>query len=135
MIGTDGELSTRFDFNYQEVKESCGVTHNNIFFIYGGNQNKRQVLQVIDCGLSLIGTLPFDHSWGACDSSNGLIVLCFDSGDSEYSDDYKQCRKATQPLGEWSDMTPSTYDHHVTQIATSSGNLNVTPFKKNVFLF
>ena len=117
MIGTDGELSTRFDFNYQEVKESCGVTHNNIFFIYGGEQNIRQVLQVIDCGLSSIGTLPFDHEWGACDSANGLILLCFEGNEP------KQCRQATTPLGPWSEMTPSTYDHRRTEIATSPGNL------------
>ena len=94
---------------------SCGVTHENIFFIYGGFPNERQVLQLIDCGLSSIGTLPFDYAWGACDSSNGLILLCFDINDT------KQCRQATTPLGPWSEMTPSTYDHRATQIATSPG--------------
>ena len=115
MIGTDGELSTRFDYNDQEVEQSCGVTYENNFFIYGGDLNTRQVLQVIDCGLSSIGTLLFDHYFGACDSANGLILLCFDENDT------KQCRQATTPLGPWSEMTPSTYDHRWTQIATSPG--------------
>ena len=93
---------------------SCGVTHENNFFIYGG---LRQVLQLIDCSLSYIGSIPFNHDLGACDTSNGVIVLCFDYYDT------KQCRKATQPLGEWNDMALSKYDHRFTQIATSTGNL------------
>ena len=117
MIGTDGELFTGFSFNGQEVYLSCGVTHENSLFIYGGSANERQVLQVIDCGLNLIGILPFDHIEGACDSANGLILLCFVENES------KLCRQAATPLGPWSEMTPSTYDHRWTQIATSPGNL------------
>ena len=117
LIGETGELSTAFDFNDQEVYKSCGVTHENNLFIYGGHENKRQVLQVINCSLSLIGTTPFDHMYGACDSWNGIIVLCF-----SYFD-YKLCRQATTPLGQWSDMTLSKYEHRSTQIASSPGNL------------
>ena len=117
LIGETGELSTRFNLNGQEVESSCGVTFQNILFIYGGQSNTRQILQVTDCSLSPIGTLPFDHDAGACESSNGIIVLCFDTNDA------KQCRQATTPLGEWSDMALSTYDHRFTQIATSPGNL------------
>ena len=94
---------------------SCGVTHENNFFIYGGESNKRQVLQLVDCALTLLGTIPFNHEHGTCGSSNGLIVLCF----ADY--DAKQCRKSLKPLGEWSEMTPSTFDHGSTQIATSPG--------------
>ena len=108
-----------FDLNYQEVKSSCGVTHENNFFIYGGESNKRQVLQLVDCALTLFGTIPFDHGFGPCGSSNGLIVLCF----ADY--DAKQCRKSLKPLGEWSEMTPSTFDHGSTQIATSPGLVNL----------
>ena len=106
-------MSTAFDLNNKEVRDSCGVTHENNFFIYGGQSNKRQVLQLTDCSLSNIGSIPFNHYRGA----NRLIILSFDH------DEDKQCRKATTPLGEWSDMALSTYDHHATQIATSPGNL------------
>ena len=118
MIDENGELSTSFDFNDQEVYRACGVTHENNLFIYGGDYYsdlQRQVLQVIDCGLTSIGTIPFDHEYGACDSANELIVLCFDYNDS------KQCRQSSTPLGPSSEMTPSTYDHRHTQIATSPG--------------
>ena len=117
LIGETGELSTTFDLNNKEVESSCGVTHENNFFIYGGEENKRQVLQLNDCSLSNIGSIPFNHELGACDSSNGLIILCFEWYDT------KQCRQATQPLGEWSDMALLTYEHRATQIATSPGNL------------
>ena len=119
MIGPGGELSTGFDFNGQIITGSCGVTHENKLFIYGGTPTvelKRQVLQLAGCGLSSIGTIPFNHEFGACDSSNGLIVLCFEFHDG------KQCRKATTPLGVWSVMMPSTYDHRATRIAMSPGN-------------
>ena len=118
LIGETGELSTAFDFqDFQSVFESCGVTHENNFFIYGGRyENKRQVLQLTDCSLSNIGSIPFDHWYGACDSTNGTIVLCFDVNDN------KQCRHATTPLGEWRDMALSTYNHQGTQIAMSPGN-------------
>lgn len=109
-----------FDLNGQNVFKSCGVTHENNIFIYGGDKwsnTERQVLQLINCTLSLVGNITFGHNWGACDSSNGLIVLCFDN---EHT---KQCRQATKPLGPWNDMTPSTYDHHVTMIDMSPGSL------------
>ena len=117
LIGEMDELSTAFDLNGQEVFESCGVTHENNHFIFGGEENRRQVLKLIDCSLSNIGSIPFDHRLGACDTSNGIIILCFDY------DDNKQCRQATTPLGEWNDMALSTYYHRLTQIATSTGNL------------
>ena len=117
LIGETGELPISFDLNGHEVYESCGVTHENKFLIYGGGDNKRQVLQVVDCGLASYGTIQFDHNAGACDSSNGIIVLCFDYYDN------KQCRQSTAPLGEWNEMPLSTYAHRETKIAMSSGNL------------
>ena len=116
LIGATGELSTSFDFNYQEVYESCGVMHENNYFVYGGSQNRRQVLQLVNCGLTSIDSLLFDLYASACDASNGLIVLCFDFNDN------KQCRRATSPLGPWDMMTPSTFSHARTSIAISPGN-------------
>ena len=63
-----------------------------------------------------IGSLPFDHRFGTCDTVNGVIVLCFDQDDPE------QCWSSTELLGPWCEMTPSNFDHGATAIATSPGN-------------
>lgn len=112
---TLGERSNSVALNGHSVYQSCGVTHENKFYIYGGDRLTQQVLQVDNCGLTLIGSLSFDHDKGACGSSNGVIVLCFDISDT------KKCRKSTSPLGEWSEMTSSTYEHRWTSIALSPG--------------
>ena len=98
------------------MHKSCGVTHENNVYIYGGNPSKQQILQLVNCDLTSIGTIPFNHETGACDSTNGIIVLCFDRNDD------KQCRQATSPLGPWSNMTPSIFSHLNTQIAMSPGD-------------
>ena len=69
---------------------SCAVTHANNFYIYGGEIHRRQVLQLVDCGLTSIGTLSFEHYYGAYGSSIDLILLCFDYTDA------KQCRYASR---------------------------------------
>ena len=122
LISTVGELPTSIDFNRAEVLFSCAVTHANKFYIYGAEIHKRQVIQLVDCGLKSIGTLPFDHYYGACGSQTlaysgaHVILLCFD-----YTD-VKQCRYATDPLGPWNVMTESTWHHQSTSIATTPGN-------------
>ena len=108
-------MRTTFDVIGHEVKESCSVTFQNNHYIFGGLDNQRQVLQVESCGLTAVGTLAFNHETGACASTGGLIVLCFD-----YTD-YKQCRQSSSPLGPWTLMPASTYDHRSTSIATSRG--------------
>ena len=125
---TLGERSNSIALNGHSVYQSCAVTHENNFYIYGGDSDERQVLQVDNCGLTLIGSLSFDHDKGACGSSNGVIVLCFDVSDT------KQCRKSTSPLGEWSEMTSSTYEHRWISIALSPGKL-ISPFYKLSFEF
>ena len=124
LISTVGELPTSIDFNRAEVLFSCAVTHANKFYIYGGRyteKQRRQVLQLVDCKIDSIGTLPFDHYYGACGSQalshSGahVILLCFD-----YTD-VKQCRYATEPLGPWNVMTESTWHHQSTSIATTPG--------------
>ena len=85
--------------------------------VFGGEKNERQVLQVDDCGLSRIGTTPFDHVFGACASTDVLIMLCFNLD----SNDYKRCRQASSPSGPWTQMALSRYDHRATSIATSAG--------------
>ena len=127
LISAMGELSIAFESNVHEVDKSCGVTHENNFFIYGGVVNRKQVLQLINCGLTFIGALPFNHFMGACDSSNGRIVLCFDRGEPykvEEDSNSRQCRRATSPLGPWSEMPLSAVDHDNVPIVASPGSLH-----------
>merc|ERR1711935_604254 len=117
LIDTAGELSTNFDYNGQEVYHSCGVTFRNKQLIFGGQTNRRQILEINDCGLKTIGSIPFDHDRGACSSTDDAIVLCFNSNDSN---DYNRCRMASSPNGRWSQMLLSNYAHRYTSIASSS---------------
>ena len=77
------------------------------------------------CGLVKLGSTPFEHRSGSCGSNNDAIVLCFNAYTSgEYNGyDYKHCRQATSPSGPWSDLELSTYEHRLTSIAASPGNL------------
>ena len=120
MISADGEQSTSFSFDGHEVYTSCGVTHENNYFIFGGGGNvMRQVLKLDNCGLTNLKPLPFNYIRGACGSSNGAIYLCFPDG----YQNAKLGRRATSPLGPWSAMEPSTYDHRYTAIAASQGEV------------
>merc|ERR1711970_1325419 len=93
MIGTEGELSVAFDLKDDEVYRSCGVSHENEFFIYGGDRGPRkQILKLANCSLKRIGTLEFVHERGAWSSSNGKIVLCFGADSGSES---KQCRQTS----------------------------------------
>ena len=118
LINAEGELSTTINFNGKEVENSCAVTYENKNYIFGGQSgaNKRQVLELDNCELTEIGTLTFDHYHGACGSFNSVIVLCFD-----VLSDLKQCRQSSSPLGPWTLMATSTYEHKMTSIATSPG--------------
>ena len=124
MIGADGEQPTSFSFDGQEVFASCGVVHENIYYIYGGDERDgliRKVLKLDNCGLTNLEPLSFNHHRGACGSSNETIFLCF-SSETWGPTDYKQCRRATSPLGSWNEMKPSTYDHRYTALAASQGD-------------
>ena len=120
LIDTVGELSTTFDFNGAEVYASCGVTFQNKHYIFGGFANKRQIRQVSDCGLISMGTLDFDHYLGACGSTGGAVVLCFNY---LYTSEHNRCRQASSPTGPWSEMVSSFQTHKQTAIATSPGLL------------
>ena len=111
------------EHNGKKVYGSCAVTHENRQYIFGGadfdhgKANNQQVLMLIDCRLNAIAELRFNHVYGACGSSNGIIVLCFDSSSS------KLCREAVTPVGPWS-KKDSIYKHRYTSIALSNGRLN-----------
>ena len=63
-----------------------------------------------------IGTLdfPFGEGNGCVSHKNQLIILCF--GESGH----KQCRTSTDPVGPFERVHDSHFDHHLTEISTSS---------------
>ena len=108
-----------FDENVQ-VSESCSVTWRNQFYVFGGSENKRQISQLTGCKLSLIGTLAFDHNYADCSiAGEDIIYLCFDYNDS------KKCRSAADPLGNFSEIPLSTFEHRETRIASSNSKFCV----------
>ena len=119
LIDTAGELSTTFDFDGYKIERSGGVTFQNKQYIFGGRFNSQQILRLDDCGLVSIGLTPFVHYYGASGSTDAMIILCFNVATT--GDSYR-CRQASSPIGPWSEMTMSMYEHQLTSIATSPGN-------------
>merc|ERR1711935_38718 len=118
LIDSMGELPTTIDMNDQDVIASCGVTFQNRQFIFGGNKDMRQILQIEKCRLNSIGTTPFKSTFAACSCTSGVIILCFGTGNDD-DDDAKLCRQASSPNGPWTQMALSTFNHKSTSIATS----------------
>ena len=93
------------------------MTWHNSFYIFGGSSDKRQISQVIGTKLTSIGSLSFDHFEASCDvMGKDKIFLCFNYFDRN---DYKRCRMALSPLGSFTEIRQSTYEHSDANIAAS----------------
>ena len=101
------------DFNFKideeaEVWGGCSLTWENELFIFGGKSKKTQISKVKSCRLEPIGTLAFEHNMGDCvNVASEKIVLCFNN----VSGDLNKCRMASSPIGAFSEMKPSQYEH------------------------
>ena len=119
---SDSDVTISFG-DFTEVSQSCSVTFRNKFYIFGGRIRKKQISEVTKCEVKRIGTLDFFHYYGACSNFDDReIFLCFDYNDP------KQCRSGFDPLGNFTTIAPSTYDHGMARTA-------VSPSKFLVFLF
>ena len=112
------------DFEFGDGTESyhsCSVQWHNHFYVFGGYSRKRQVSMVNDKRLEPINTdLDFDFWWGGCTVVNQrTIVLCFDAVEKDV------CRKSNNPLGSFTKLPNSTYDHGGTHIASFDGKNKV----------
>ena len=93
------------------------MTFKNQHFVFGGETETEQISQIIGCSLTRVGTLSFDHRHGACTNvANNKIYLCF----NDRSGDYKKCRFATSPTGQYTEVQESTHEHRHTKIASSN---------------
>ena len=107
-----------FEFgSYTEVFRSCSLQWQNLFYVFGGYKERRQVSMVNGHRLERKATLDFYLIRGACTVLNqNTIVLCFD----EYEKDV--CRQSNYPLGSFTKLPNSNYDHQYTRIASFDGN-------------
>ena len=118
LTNSAGRDDKDFDFSMgenTEVYESCSMNFKNQHFVFGGDSERKQISQIIGCSLTRVGTLSFDHNRGACTNvANNKVYLCFGSGD------YKKCRFATSPTGQYTEVQESTHEHRHTKIASSN---------------
>ena len=90
------ETDLRFRFKYgenTEVYQSCSIMWHGELYVFGGDDNKRQISKVHSCGLYHYGTLRFPFNNGACANFNDeRVYLCF----SFFSQGSNQCHFAHQ---------------------------------------
>ena len=109
-----------------EVDESCSIIWNNDLYVYGGKRKKTQISKVTKCRLEKVGTLAFAHSNGDClNVADEQIYLCFDYWTK------KTCRMGSSPMGHFTAITDSNYDHQMTRIATDGGEMEKSIYKSD----
>ena len=100
-----------------EVEASCSLTWRGEHFVFGGWNKQNQIAKIIGCELKSVGELPFSHQNGGCAKmADNRVYLCFNIYDSS---DYKKCRVANSPLGQFVQTTQSYENHARTRIAAS----------------
>ena len=99
-----------------QARFSCSLTFKNRQYVFGGNTERRQISQIVDCSLKRIDTLKFDHFQGACTNfADTLIYLCF----NDAKEDEKKCRVSNSPNGEFEEINKAINDHRYTRIASN----------------
>ena len=119
------------DFSFEfgadtEVNFSCGLTYRGEHFVFGGDSKSTQIAKIDGCQLKIVGQLDFEHQKGACANvAEEQIYLCFNFNSNS---DYKKCRKASSPLGEFEEIRQSAEEHRSTRIAASQSKLIINQF-------
>ena len=119
-----GKIYDNFSFEIENDAHayfSCGVQFKGNFYIYGAENDRRQIAMVSDCALKKIATLPFNHYYGACAANADRLFLCFD-----YHEDGKTCRMSNQPTGPFQETPKSTQTHIQTRVASNGSKLNLS---------
>ena len=109
----------QLDFEFgddTEVEHSCSLQWQNHYYVFGGWNEERQVSMVNGNRLERKGTLNFDFDDGGCTVLNQItIVLCFDKNERDV------CRQSNNPLGSFTKLPNSNYDHNAARIASFDG--------------
>ena len=102
-----------------EVYMSCSINWRGEFYVFGGSTLTTQISKLNGCALERIGTLDFQHEFGACANvKEEAIYLCFNND----SADRHKCRVSTSPTGQYREVASSLFEHNQIQIGSSSGN-------------
>ena len=74
----------KFEHSTFNTAQSCTVVWKNQVFVFGGQNQKRQILKVDNCQLENTGKqLPMDTSYPACVSTEDEIWICFIQSNNE----------------------------------------------------
>ena len=105
-----------FDFGIQtQVFRSCSVQWQNQHYIFGGQHIERQISVIIGNRLERKGTLDFIPD--ACtDLNQTTIILCFGESGKR-----NECHQSKNPLGTFTKLPKSNYDHHLIRLASFEG--------------
>ena len=100
-----------------EIYKSCSLTWRGEHFVFGDHNKRNQIAKIIGCQLKSVGELPFSHYYGGCaNMADSRVYLCFNVYGSS---DYKKCRVANSPLGQFEETTQSYERHRYTRVAAS----------------
>ena len=122
VIQPDGAVLDDIDFSYgtfSEAYHSCSLTYQNRMLIFGGHDHKRQISEIIECGIYRVGDLKFDFTYGACTVANNKISLCFDSSKP------RDCYESEGDLDRFKPISKSNFAHMRTRIAASAESIFV----------
>ena len=100
-----GETSIGFTVNHQNFR-SCSLTWKNRHLIFGGNDSKKQIVEVIGCNTTRIGSLEFEFENGICCTAQDQIYLGF------AIDFPRELRSTDDPLSSFGVLANSTYSHY-----------------------
>lgn len=113
------------NFNYDDktsVYRSCSVSVNNTMIVYGGANAKRQISQVTDCSLKIIGTLPFDFDTGSCAYEKNMILLCADTKKNQTPQTCYISSEVTH-FTDTSFTKTRNFRHYATRMASADGKV------------
>ena len=128
ITNSSGHVDSNLSFKVEaEVNFSCGLTYRGEHFVFGGSTKTTQIAKIDGCQLKTIGQLSFQYCKGACANvAEENIYLCFNADDSF---DFQKCRKASNPLSKFVEVTPSNAGHQNIRIAASQSKLIINQLK------
>ena len=114
-----------------DANHACSINWRNRFYVFGGQDVSRQISRLNGYTLERVGSLPFDHNLGSCSvMSNQFIFLCFGG-----SDDYKRCRRSTDPLEIFHEIALSYFDHRGIQTSCSDSESYFSAGHQLIYFF